>query len=158
MTATPHSVESTTSGAPLHRGRGCGSVGFWYIAATVAGFVIFWPIGLAMLAWAFWRDEIRSSSLWHSLRGARVPRGPDIAGFMARRPSNAALAEYLAREQRRLRDEQEKLDELVRAFEAFKEAERQANDQRDFENFLRQRQEGAGRDEGPGRDEGATTR
>ena len=85
---------------------------------------------------------------------------------MARRPSNAALAEYLAREQRRLRDEQQKLDELVRAFEAFKEAERQANDQRDFENFLRQRQDGVrgeaergdrGQDS-PGRDEGTATR
>ena len=39
-------------------------------------------------------------------------------------------------------EEQQKLDDLVNAFEAFKEAERKASDQRDFENFLRTREGG----------------
>lgn len=115
----------------------------WYIAATVAAFVVFWPLGVAMLVWAFWHREIRQSSIWRNLRWTRVPmpRTSDFASFVSRKPDNAALAEYLAREQERLREEQNKLNDLVQAFEAFKEAERKANDQRDFENFLKQRAE-----------------
>lgn len=145
MTATPHPIETDGTRLSATRHDTGGSFGFWYVAATVAGFLVFWPVGLALLAWAFWRDEIRASSLWQKLRGVRTPTPTDFGNFMGRRPSNAALADYLAREQQRLREEQRKLDELVRAFEAFKEAERQANDQRDFEAFLRQR-EREGRD------------
>lgn len=115
----------------------------WYIAATIGAFIVFWPLGLAMLVWAFWHREIRASSLWQKLRGTQVPMPrtrTDFAHFMSRKPDNAALAEYLGREQERLREEQRKLDDLVKAFEAFKEAERQASDRRDFENFLKQRE------------------
>src|SRR5690606_9586461 len=116
----------------------------WYIAATVAAFLLFWPVGLLMLAWALWHRQIRESAWWQSLRGVRPPTMDDFGVFARRRPSNEALAEYLAREQQRLREEQQKLDDLVKAFEAFKEAERKASDQRDFENFLRSREGGTG--------------
>jgi hypothetical protein len=112
----------------------------WYIAATVVAFLVFWPVGLLMLAWALWHRQIRASSWWQSLRGVRPPTMDGLGAFTRRRPSNEALAEYLAREQQRLREEQQKLDDLVQAFEAFKEAERKSNDQRDFENFLRTRE------------------
>lgn len=147
MTGTHHTVESHAGGRLSRRGNCSWSSG-WYIAATVVAFVFFWPVGLAMLAWAFWHREIRRSSIWQTLRGTRVPR-PDFASFVARKPDNAALAEYLSREQDRLREEQRKLDELVKAFEAFKEAERQASDRRDFENFLRQRGTAEGDRQGP---------
>ena len=114
----------------------------WYIAATVAALMLFWPLGLAMLAWALWHRQVRASRWWQSLRDLRPPAMNDLGGFACRRPSNEALAEYLAREQQRLREEQLKLDELVRAFEAFKDTERKANDQRDFDNFLRSRESG----------------
>ena len=114
----------------------------WYIAATVLAFVIFWPLGVAMLAWGLWHRQIKATAWWQTLRGTRVPAAPDLGAFTRRRPSNEALAEYLAREQQRLREEQLKLDELVKAFESFKAAERKANDQRDFENFLRSREGG----------------
>jgi hypothetical protein len=96
-----------------------------------------------MLVWALWHRSIKASSWWQNLRGVRPPTMDDLGSFARRRPSNEALAEYLAREQQRLREEQQKLDDLVKAFEAFKEAERKANDQRDFENFLRSREGGA---------------
>jgi hypothetical protein len=112
----------------------------WYIAATVVAFLVFWPVGVAMLVWAIWHRQIKASSWWQNLRGIRTPTMDDLGGFARRRPSNEALAEYLEREQQRLREEQQKLDDLVKAFEAFKEAERKANDQRDFENFLRSRE------------------
>jgi len=116
------------------------STSCWYIAGSVVAFLVFWPVGVAMLVWALWHRQIRASSWWQSLRGARAPTMDDLAAFSRRRPSNEALAAYLEREQQRLREEQQKLDDLVKAFEAFKEAERKANDQRDFENFLRSRE------------------
>lgn len=121
---------------------GCRLNGAWYIAATVLAFLVFWPVGLAMLAWALWHRQIKASSWWQSLRGIRVPSPADFSGFAPQRPSNEALASYLAREQQRLREEQNRLDDLVKAFEAFKEAERKANDERDFENFLKSRETG----------------
>lgn len=117
----------------------------WFIVATVAAFVIFWPVGVAMLAWGLWHRQIKASSWWQSLRGVRAPvaaAAADLGSFARRRPSNESLAAYLEREQQRLREEQQKLDELQKAFEAFKEAERKASDARDFEAFLRSRGEG----------------
>jgi len=58
---------------------------------------------------------------------------------MRRRPSNSALAAYLEGEQERIQQEKAKLEDLVRAFEAFKQSERQSADKKDFEAFLRQR-------------------
>lgn len=139
------SQAGTTHGAAPGAGTGDGGCRFngaWYIAATVVAFLIFWPVGLAMLAWALWHRQIKASSWWQSLRGIRVPTAADFGGFARDRPSNEALASYLAREQQRLREEQNRLDDLVRAFEAFKAAERKANDERDFENFLKSRETG----------------
>ncbi len=140
-----------TADRPVGGNSACGvshadsfwSTSCWYIAGTVVAFLVFWPVGVAMLAWALWHRQIKSSAWWQGLRGVRPPTMDDFNAFSRRRPSNEALAEYLEREQQRLREEQQKLDDLVKAFEAFKEAERKTNDQRDFENFLRSREGGA---------------
>jgi len=145
MTSSSDTADPAAAGT--HHRAPSGGDGFWpysswYIAATVAALMLFWPVGLAMLAWALWHRQVRTSWWWQSLRAVRPPTMNDLGGFVWRRPSNEALAEYLAQEQHRLREEQQRLDELVKAFEAFKDAERKANDQRDFENFLRSRQNG----------------
>jgi len=145
MNSSSDTADRATAGAHPYtapRGDGVWPCSTWYIAATVAALLLFWPLGLAMLAWALWHRQVRTSSWWQSLRGVRPPTMNDLGGFVWRRSSNEALAEYLAREQQRLREEQQKLDELVKAFEAFKNAERKANDQREFENFLRTRETG----------------
>lgn len=128
------------------RERSSRSVSGIYIAAMVVGFVFFWPIGLAMLAWALWRDQIKANPMVQKFMQGSMPTPPsmpNLGGLMGRKSSNTALAEYLEQEQSRLKAEQHKLDELVKAFEAFKQAERQTADQRDFEEFLRRR-EGSG--------------
>ena len=120
-----------------------------YIGATVVAFLVFWPAGVALLAWALWRDQIRA---WPWFRKtAEIAKAPPkgfsgtgfgsggFASMRSRKPDNTMLAEYLERERERLRAEQDKLDDLVKSFEAFKDAERRSADQRDFEAFLRQR-------------------
>jgi len=149
----PDAIENDFSSAQTQAFRSAGrssrgerssrSVGGVYIAAMVLGFVFFWPIGLAMLAWALWRDQIRANPMVQKFMQGSMPTPPsmpNLGGLMGRRSSNSALAEYLEQEQSRLKAEQHKLDELVKAFEAFKQAERQTADQRDFEEFLRRRE------------------
>ena len=156
MTCQSHTAGRAASDAvPTNGCSGAFRTGSgWYIAATVLAFLVFWPVGLLMLAWALWHRQIRESAWWQGLRGVRPPTMDDLGIFARPRPSNEALAVYLAREQQRLREEQQKLDDLVKAFEAFKEAERKANDQRDFENFLRSR-EGSAREEDRGTPQGS---
>lgn len=143
MTTTINPTDSMVSSPePVTTRRGCRSFGGWHIAAIVAAFILFWPLGLAMLAWALWRDQIKAWPIVQKMFGSyenRSPRTSHRPGFMARRPSNTALAQYLEREQERLKSEQEKLAELVKAFESFKDAEHRTADQRDFETFLQQR-------------------
>lgn len=123
-----------------------------YIGATVVAFILFWPAGVALLAWALWRDQIRA---WPWFRKtAEIAKAPPkgfpgqaftaggFASMRSKKPDNTVLADYLERERQRLRTEQDKLDDLVKAFEGFKEAERRSADQRDFDEFLRQRERG----------------
>lgn len=133
-------------------GGGRSSVGGLFIAAIVAGFIVFWPIGLALLGWALWRDQIMQWKIVRRFMDGDLPAMPAMpkgmnarafSGLMARKPANSALAEYLSGEQERLHAEQQKLDELVKAFEAFKSAEQQSRDRQDFEAFLRQRETGS---------------
>ncbi len=140
---TVHSDNIETS-APAARSCALWPSTALYVIGTAVAILLFWPLGLAMLAWALFHREIRASSYWHSMRQkfASRPAAPDLSSFLRSRPGNEALAEYLAREQQRLHEEQRKLDDLVRAFEAFKAAERKASDQRDFEAFMRQREAG----------------
>ena len=56
-TAGPAATDAATHSGCSHAFRpGSG----WYIAATVAAFLLFWPVGLLMLAWALWHRQILS--------------------------------------------------------------------------------------------------
>ena len=119
----------------------------FYLAATFIAFLIFWPLGLALLLWAAWREPVSQWPIVRKFQGRRCGSSTRT-GFasaystarMRRRPSNSALAAYLESEQERIQSEKAKLDELVRAFEAFKDSEQQNADKKDFEAFLRQRE------------------
>ena len=99
--------------------------GAW-IAAMVLGFVFFWPVGLALLAYMIWSKRMfssscgRRSSTRHSARMAMKPSG------------NTAFDAYKAETLRRLEDEQE-------SFEAFLERLRAAKDKSEFDQFMEER-------------------
>lgn len=116
--------------------------GKWaWLAAMVAGFVLFWPIGLAILAYMIWSKRMFSSR--HALapdssRGLRCGRrhARSEAWSHARtalRPSgNAAFDAYKAETLRRLEEEQ-------RAFEEFLSRLREARDKAEFDQFMEER-------------------
>ena len=109
------------------------------ILLMVVGFIVFWPLGLAMLAYILWGDrvpEIRRYFVnakrdWsHESRCGR--RGHARSG-------NVAFDAYRKNELKRLEEERRKLDEDLRAFEGFMRDLRRARDQEEFDRFMRDR-------------------
>ena len=107
-----------------------------WIAAMVLGFIAFWPIGLALLAYMIWSKRMfnRSGSC-----ATRNDRSRDAFRAMDRavRPSgNTVFDAYKAETLRRLEEEQT-------AFENFLQRLRDAKDKQEFDAFMTDRAQAA---------------
>jgi hypothetical protein len=116
--------------------------GKWaWIGATVAGFILFWPVGLAILAYMIWSKRMfnhdhhhRSEGRWAS-RSCRSDRSREMFrnARAAMRPSgNEAFDAYKHEMLKRLEDEQT-------AFEEFLGRLRAAKDKAEFDQFMEDR-------------------
>ena len=128
------------------------------IIAMVLGFIVFWPIGLAILGYKFWqgryggpdlqtlasnkwqdaRTMMASNSSWSSSWGCggamrRANR------FYASSTGNAAFDEWRTAELVRLDEERRKLDDAQREFAEYVDAIRRAKDREEFERFMAER-------------------
>jgi hypothetical protein len=103
------------------------------LVAMVLGFVVFWPIGLAILAW---KKNWFGLGAWFAStddRRSDTPRSPaDVT-------ANTAFAAYRDAELDRLEAERRRLAEEERAFAEFMDRLRRARDQEEFERFLAER-------------------
>jgi hypothetical protein len=113
-----------------------------WIALMVVGFIIFWPVGLAILGYLLWSGRMgmncgRGSGFW---KRGRATSG--AGGWTNRQPSsgNSAFDEYRADTLRRLEEEQ-------REFFDFLERLRHAKDKAEFDQFMADRRS---RNGGPG--------
>jgi hypothetical protein len=98
--------------------------GAW-IAAMVLGFIFFWPVGLAILAYMIWSKRMFSKSC--------AKRSTFRSAGVAMRPSgNSAFDAYKADTLTRLMQEQEE-------FENFLERLRAAKDKSEFDQFMDER-------------------
>jgi len=98
--------------------------GAW-IAAMVLGFIFFWPVGLALLAYMIWSKRMFSKSC----RSRSMTR----QGFSVMQSSgNLAFDNYKAETLRRLEEEQN-------SFEAFLQRLREAKDKAEFDDFMADR-------------------
>ncbi|WP_170437808.1 DUF2852 domain-containing protein [Ruegeria arenilitoris] len=98
--------------------------GAW-IAAMVLGFIFFWPVGLALLAYMIWSKRMFRKSCsrrhsWQSHMSAMKPSG------------NSAFDAYKADTLARLEREQQD-------FEAFLHRLREAKDKAEFDQFMNER-------------------
>lgn len=99
--------------------------GAW-IALMVLGFVFFWPVGLALLAYMIWSKRMFSKSCSRRSHHREMRR----SGYMAMKSSgNTAFDSYKSETLRRLEQEQE-------AFEAFLQRLRDAKDKAEFDQFM----------------------
>ncbi|MCY4169725.1 MAG: DUF2852 domain-containing protein [Rhodobacter sp.] len=103
------------------RGKGA------WIALMVVGFIIYWPIGLAVLAYMIWSKRMSKESLSRGRGYARHRYGTRF-----KETGNAAFDAYKAETLRRLEDEQV-------AFEAFLQRLREAKDKIEFDQFMDER-------------------
>ncbi len=118
--------------SPLSRGR-------WSplnILLMVVGFALFWPLGLAMLAYIVWGDEIGRLTAdlkgqFQGLKGSGALRGVRFGDT-----GNVAFDEYRARELQRLDEERRKLETMRAEFDGFVKELRRAKDQQEFERFM----------------------
>ncbi len=93
-----------------------------WIAAMVIGFVLVWPLGLAILFYMIWSGRMGCKSR-REHRWSRKTRGAT---------GNAAFDAYREDTLRRLEEEQA-------AFEGFLERLRKAKDQAEFDQFMEDR-------------------
>ncbi len=105
------------------RGKGA------WIAAMIVGFIAFWPIGLALLAYMIW-----SNRMFKELAGASAlaPPAPATPAPPSSRPATAPSTAYKAETLRRLEEEQD-------AFEVFLQRLREAKDKAEFDQFMADR-------------------
>ena len=93
-----------------------------WIALTVVGFVVFWPIGLALLAYVIWSKRMRC----HHWGQNRHFRGMGRTG-------NTAFDSYREETLKRLEEERD-------AFVRFLDQLRAAKDRAEFDQFISSRQ------------------
>ncbi|HWJ74039.1 DUF2852 domain-containing protein [Mesorhizobium sp. BR1-1-16] len=111
------------------------------IALMVLGFVVFWPLGLAMLAYIIWGDRL--PEFRRSAEGVRDDFKRSFGGCGSKRwnagssyqSGNSAFDAYRAAELKRLEEERRKLDSERAEFEAFMTNLRRARDQEEFDRF-----------------------
>jgi hypothetical protein len=107
------------------------------IVLMIVGFAVFWPLGLAMLAWIIWGDEIARKT--EELKGqfrSFSDRAPSFRTGPFRDTGNVAFDEYRERELKRLNEERRKLDEMRAEFESFLKELRRVKDQEEFDRFM----------------------
>jgi hypothetical protein len=120
------------------KGRGA------WIAAMVLGFVFFWPVGLALVAYMTYANKWSKSMFKGKFCASRRDAG--MSRHTAWRSSgNSAFDAYKADTLRRLEDEQG-------AFESFLQRLREAKDKQEFDSFMEDRAKGAVRPVSPEQD------
>jgi hypothetical protein len=98
------------------RGKGA------WIAAMVVGFIVFWPIGLALLAYMIW-----SKRMFNSCQSRRADRHAHRYGMGS--SGNTAFDAYRDETLKRLEEEQA-------AFGSFLQRLRDAKDKAEFDQFM----------------------
>lgn len=103
------------------------------LAAMVAGFLVYWPLGLAVLAWKLWNDRspapkefetavregfARARETAARFMGEVPGRAPHAANDRAAATGNAAFDAHVAEELARLAEARRRLDAEIEAFRA----------------------------------------
>lgn len=110
------------------------------IALMVLGFIVFWPLGLAMLAYILWGDRLdgfksdvnrATDGMFKSCKRASHRAAP--------RTGNVAFDDWRESELERLAEERRKLDEMREQFDDYVRELRRAKDQEEFDRFMKAR-------------------
>ncbi len=114
------------------------------IALMVLGFIIFWPLGMAVLAYILWGEYMggsreKAESWIASQKGSFKSRRCGPRHYRASATGNAAFDEYRDEQLKRLNEERRKLEEDREAFEEHLANLHKARDREEFDRFMRDR-------------------
>ncbi|NMA97191.1 MAG: DUF2852 domain-containing protein [Phyllobacteriaceae bacterium] len=115
------------------------------IALMVLGFVIFWPLGLAMLGYILWGEKFggsaeKAQAYWNKgMSFMRSNSKPSGFGGAYASSGNAAFDEYRSEQLRRLEEERARLDAEIDAFHEYMANLRKAKDREEFDRFMSER-------------------
>ncbi|MBB4066870.1 DUF2852 domain-containing protein [Gellertiella hungarica] len=116
------------------------------VALMVLGFVVFWPLGLAMLAYILYGDRLQDFKREANRKMDAAPfrrwRGEWGRGSCRTRfheTGNTAFDEWRRTELDRLEAERRKLDEMRAEFDRYAAELRRAKDREEFDRFMRER-------------------
>ena len=115
------------------------------IALMVLGFVVFWPLGLAMLAYILFGEKLKTfkKDANDTVDGlcSAFKRGGRRSNW-THRTGNVAFDDWREAELTRLDEERRKLDEMREEFDSYARELRRAKDQEEFDRFMRDRKNG----------------
>ena len=115
------------------------------IAMMVVGFMIFWPLGLAMIAYIIWGDRLdqfktdvnrTTDSFGAMFKGRMFQPG---APFGAERTGNVAFDEWRETELNRLDEKRRELESMRAEFDTYARELRRAKDEEEFNLFMKER-------------------
>ncbi|MGF0539753.1 DUF2852 domain-containing protein [Agrobacterium sp. ES01] len=112
------------------------------VALMVLGFMVFWPLGLAMLAYILFGERFKdfkreansaADGMFSKFGGkCRSGRGYNFTG-------NVAFDDWRKNELNRIEEERRKLDAMRAEFDDYMRELRRAKDQEEFDRFMRDR-------------------
>lgn len=109
------------------------------IGLMVLGFVFFWPLGLAMLAYILWGEHYGGSSdkaeKWMKNQKCKMKRRGGRGRGRHNATGNAAFDDYREAEIRRLEEERMRLEQERSDFEEFLQSLHMARDREEFDRF-----------------------
>ena len=117
------------------------------IAMMVLGFVVFWPLGLAMLAYILFGEKLKTfkkdaNATVDGFCSSFKRKGRQHYGRASFGTGNVAFDDWRDAELTRLDEERRKLDEMREQFDEYVRELRRAKDQEDFDRFMRDRNSG----------------
>ena len=129
------------------RGRSCTSRWTLFELATmVLGFMIFWPIGVAVFVYKMWQrksgaDDLQTfmTAKWNAARASWAGASAWSGSPAGAGTGNAAFDQWKAAELARLEAERRKLEDAAREFAEFLDNVRHAKDREEFDRFMNER-------------------
>jgi hypothetical protein len=141
--------------APWSRGRSGTRWTAVELIAMVLGFMVFWPVGLAVLGYKYWQYKTGGADLQTAASGVFRSARSAMGGFQASGPGqwarqnwahgfststgNAAFDAWKSAEIARLEEERRRLEDAHREFSEWLENVRRAKDREEFERFMNER-------------------
>ncbi|WP_108461874.1 DUF2852 domain-containing protein [Devosia naphthalenivorans] len=118
------------------------------IILMVLGFIVFWPLGLAVLGYILWGEKFggspeKAQAYWNkgcSWVGANKPRQwNNNRSYTMNSSGNAAFDDYRAEQLKRLEEERARLDAEIDAFQEYMANLNKAKDREEFDRFMNER-------------------